>query len=56
MVENLLKKLDKRYTFPEKFRNLERKNPVNKLALKKMTNALRRWKTRVKNNIDKGES
>ena len=57
LVDNLLKKLHKRYTFPEKFRNLEsNKNPVNKLALTKMSNALSSWKTRVKNSIDKGES
>ena len=56
LVDNLLKKLHKRYRFPEQFRNLERKNPVNKLALTKMSNTLSSWKTRVKNSIDKGES
>src|SRR3954467_5984310 len=43
LVKNLLKKLQKRYTFPDKFRNLERKNSVNKLALTKMSNALSSW-------------
>ena len=57
MVENLLKKLHKQYRFPEQFRNLERnKNPVNKLALTKMSNALSSWKALVKNSSDKGES
>ncbi|KAK1650198.1 hypothetical protein QYE76_068003 [Lolium multiflorum] len=56
LVELCLRKLHRRYTFPAPYNNLERSNPVNKLAITKMSNALSSWKSRVKAKIDKGES
>ncbi|KAK1602660.1 hypothetical protein QYE76_027180 [Lolium multiflorum] len=56
LVELCLQKLHRRYKFPAPYNNLERSNPVNKLAITKMSNALSSWKSRVKAKIDKGES
>ncbi|KAK1668664.1 hypothetical protein QYE76_056823 [Lolium multiflorum] len=56
LVELCLRKLHRRYKFPAPYNNLERSNPVNKLAITKMSNALSSWKSRVKAKIDKGES
>ncbi|KAK1670025.1 hypothetical protein QYE76_058184 [Lolium multiflorum] len=56
LVDLCLRKLHRRYTFPAPYNNLERSNPVNKLAITKMSNALSSWKSRVKAKIDKGES
>ena len=54
--ELLLRKLHARYAFPgeeeKKYNNNDIKgNPVNKKALHLMTNALARWKNRVKTHI-----
>ena len=51
LVENLLKKLHQRYTFPEPFNK-----KVDSLAITKMSTALSSWKSRVKKKIDKGDS
>ncbi|KAM0878024.1 hypothetical protein ACQ4PT_035131 [Festuca glaucescens] len=56
LVDNCLTKLHRRYMFPAKYKNLERSNKVNKLAITKMSNALSSWRSRVKNKIEKGES
>ncbi|KAK1643246.1 hypothetical protein QYE76_061051 [Lolium multiflorum] len=56
LIELCLQKLHRRYKFPAPYNNLERSNPVNKLAITKMSNALSSWKSRVKAKIDKGES
>ena len=39
LVELCLQKLHRRYKFPAPYNNLERSNPVNKLAITKMSNA-----------------
>jgi hypothetical protein len=56
LVELCLRKLHRRYTFPAPYNTLSTSNPVNKLAITKMSNALSSWKSRVKAKIDKGES
>ena len=56
LVENIIKKLHKRYKFPSPYDNLQRGNAVNKLAVTKMSNALSSWKSRVKTKIGKGQS
>lgn len=56
LVDNIIKKLHKRYKFPSPYDNLERGNAVNKLAVMKISNALSSWKSRVKTKIAKGES
>ena len=51
LVENLLKKVHQRYTFPEPFNK-----KVDSLAITKMSTALSSWKTRVKRKIERGQS
>ena len=56
MVDNLIRKLHKRYKFPAQYDNLDVGNAVNRLAVTKMSNALSSWKFRVKTKIAKGQS
>ena len=51
-VHLLMEKLHGRY----KFHQLLKKNPVNQLALTKMSNALASWRSRVKKRIDAKKS
>ena len=57
LVDNLIRKLHKRYKFPAQYDNLEvGTNAVNRLAVTKMSNTLSSWKTQVKGKIEKGQS
>src|SRR3954468_7844447 len=57
LVDNLIRKIHKRYKFPTQYDNLGvGTNAVNRLAITKMSNALSSWKTRVKGKIEKGQS
>ena len=56
LVNNIIRKLHKRYKFPAQYDNLDVGNAVNRLAVTKMSNALSSWKSRVKTKIGKGQS
>ena len=52
-----MEKLHGRYKFPKDYDNqVLKRNTVNPLALTKMSNALSSWKSRVKKQIEKGDS
>lgn len=56
-VQLLMEKLHGRYKFPKDYDNQQLKNnPVNQLALTKMSTALASWRARVKKRIDQKKS
>lgn len=56
-VQLLMEKLHGRYKFPKDYDNqLLKNNPVNQLALTKMSTALASWRARVKKRIDQKKS